>query len=137
MDNSSAGISEELDYLKSLIESVDNQLSVLVRGMEEYNRALLVLKENYLKDSRDVKVSIGAGIYLKADIHSDEKLFVPIGSDLYIEEDSKTTLSRLDRNIKEIQDSVQNIQQRRYEITERYNTLISAVQRQIQQPQER
>ncbi len=137
MDNSSAGISEELEYLKSLIDSVDNQLSVLVRGMDEYNRALMVLKENYLRDSRDVKVSIGAGIYLKADIHPDEKLFVPIGSDLYIEEDSSTTLSRLDRNIKEIQDSVQNIQQRRYEITERYNTLLSAMQRQLQQPQER
>lgn len=137
MDSESVGVSEELEYLKSLIESVDNQLSVLVRGMDEYNRALMVLKENYLKESGDVKVSIGAGIYLKADIHSEEKLFVPIGSDLYIEEDSSVTLGRLDRNIKEIQDSVQNIQQRRYEITERYNALLSAVQKQIQQQPER
>lgn len=133
MDNSNASISEELEYLKSLIDSIDSQLSVLVRGMDEYNRALLVLKENYLKDSSDTKVSIGAGIYLKADLHTDEKLFVPIGSDLYIEEDSSVTLGRLDRNIKEIQDSVQNIQQRRTEISDRYNALVSLVQRQMQQ----
>jgi len=132
MENSnSVGISEELDYLKSLIDSIDNQLSVLVRGMDEYNRALVVLKENYLKDSKDVKIGIGAGIYMKADLHNEEKLFVPIGSDLYIEEDSSVTLGRLDRNIKEIQDSVQNIQQRRTEISDRYNSLVAAVQNQM------
>ena len=127
-------VAQELDYVKTLIDSVDNQLSVLIRGMDEYHRALLVLKENYLKDSSDVKISIGAGIYLKADLHPEEKLFVPIGSDLYIEEDASATLGRLDRSIKEIQDSVQNIQERRMELTERYNALFTLAQKQIQAP---
>ena len=35
------------------------------------------------------------------------------------------------RNIKEIQDSVQNIQQRRTEISDRYNSLVAAVQNQM------
>ncbi|MCL4336934.1 MAG: prefoldin subunit alpha [Candidatus Thermoplasmatota archaeon] len=121
-------ISEELDYLRSLMESLDSQLSVLVRGMDEIRKAYAVLKEEGLSASKDVRVSIGAGIFAKAKIDSKDKLFVPIGSDLYVEEDSIKSISRLDQNLKELDSSIQNVQGRRSEISSRYNSLVSVLQ---------
>ncbi len=121
-------ISEELNYLRSLMESLDSQLSVLVRGMDEIRKAYSVLKEEGLTASKDVRVSIGAGIFAKAKIDSSDKLFVPIGSDLYVEEESHKSISRLDQNLKELDASIQNVQGRRSEISSRYNSLVSVLQ---------
>ena len=121
-------ISEELNYLRSLMESLDSQLSVLVRGMDEIRKAYAVLKEEGLAVSKDVRVSIGAGIYAKAKINPSDKLFVPIGSDLYVEEEPQKSLARLDQNMKELDTSIQNVQGRRSEISSRYNSLVAVLQ---------
>lgn len=121
-------ISEELNYLRSLLDSLDNQLNVLIRGMDEVRKAYAILKEEQLSASKDTRVSIGAGIFAKADVDTREKLFVPIGSDLYVEEDPSKTMSRLDQNVKELDSSVQNVQNRRSEISNRYNSLVSMLQ---------
>lgn len=121
-------ISEELNYLRSLMESLDSQLSVLVRGMDEIRKAYAVLKEEGLAVSKDVRVSIGAGIFARAKLEPREKLFVPIGSDLYVEEESQKSLARLDENMKELDTSIQNVEGRRSEISSRYNSLVSVLQ---------
>lgn len=121
-------ISEELNYLRSLMESLDNQLSVLMRGMDEIRKAYAILKEEGLLSSKDARVSIGAGIFAKAKVDPKGKLFVPVGSDLYVEEEPEKTISRLDQNVKELDASVQNVQSRRADITNRYNSLVSLAQ---------
>ncbi len=121
-------VSEELNYLRSLMESLDSQLSVLVRGMDEIRKAYSVLKEEGIIGSKDVKVSIGAGIFANANIDPKKKLFVPIGSDLYVEEEPAKSMDRLDQNLKELDASIQNVQSRRSDISSRYNSLVSLVQ---------
>lgn len=121
-------ITEELNYIRSLMESLDNQLTVLMRGMDEIRRAYSVLKEEGLLSSSDVRVSIGAGIYAKANVVPKEKLFVPIGSDLYVEEEPSKSITRLDQNIKELDSSIQNVQTRRSDLTGRYNSLVALLQ---------
>lgn len=121
-------ISEELNYLRSLMESLDNQLSVLTRGMDEIRKAYAVLKEEGLSASKDVRVSIGAGIFAKAKVDPKEKLFVPIGSDLYVEEKPEKSISRLDQNVKELDSSIRSVQDRRSEISSRYNSLVAVLQ---------
>lgn len=121
-------VADELNYLRSLMDSLDNQLSVLVRGMDEIRKAYSVIKEDAIQASSDVKVSIGAGIFVNANIDTKKKLFVPIGSNLYVEEDPSKSVTRLDRNLKELDESIQNVQSRRSDISGRYNSLVSLVQ---------
>lgn len=128
MENDKVNISEEINYIRSLMESLDNQLSVLMRGMDEIRRAYSVLKEEGLVSSKDTRVSIGAGIYAKAKVDPKEKLFVPIGSELYIEEEPTKSVSRLDQNIKELDASIQNVQSRRADLSGRYNSLVALLQ---------
>lgn len=121
-------VAEELNYLRSLLESLDNQLSVLTRGMDEVRKAYSALKEEAIATSKDVKVSLGAGIFIKANIDPKEKLFVPIGSNLYVEEDPEKSAERLEKNVRELDESIQNVQSRRSDISGRYNSLVSLVQ---------
>jgi prefoldin alpha subunit len=130
-------ISEELNYLRSLMESLDSQLSVLVRGMDEIRKAYNVLKEEGLELSKDVRVSIGAGIYAKAKVNPKDKLFVPIGADLFVEEEPEKSLTRLDRNMKELDTSIQSVQERRSEISSRYNSLMTVLQQAQEQQRSR
>ncbi len=121
-------VAEELNYLRSLMESLDNQLSVLARGMDEVRKAYSALKDEAIATSNDVKVSLGAGIFIKANIDPKERLLVPIGSNLYVEEDPKLSVERLEKNVKELDESIQNVQSRRSDISGRYNSLVSLVQ---------
>ncbi len=130
-------ISEELNYLRSLMESLDSQLSVLVRGMDEIRKAYNVLKEEGLEASEETRVSIGAGIYAKAKVNPKDKLFVPIGSDLYVEEEPEKSLSRLDQNMKELDTSIQSVQERRSDISGRYNSLMTVLQQAQEQQRSR
>ncbi|MCL5782603.1 MAG: prefoldin subunit alpha [Candidatus Thermoplasmatota archaeon] len=125
-------IQGELNYLRSLIDSMDNQLSVLIRGMDELRKTHAVLKEDQLASAKEMRVTVGSGIFVKAKLELDQNLFVPIGSDLYVEEESPKTLVRIDQNVKDIEVSIQNVQARRSEVSTRYNSLVSMVQQQEQ-----
>ena len=127
-DENKVNISEELNYLRSLMESLDNQLSVLAKGMDEIRKAYAILKEEGIGSSKDVRVSIGAGIFAKANVDPKQKLFVPIGSELYVEEDPQKTITRLDQNVKELDVSIQSVQSRRAEISSRYNSIVALLQ---------
>ena len=125
-------ISGELNYLRSLIESMDDQLSVLIRGMDELRKTHAVLKEDQLALAKEMRVTVGSGIFIRAKLELDQKLFVPIGSDLYVEEEAPKTLVRLEQNVKDIEVSIQNVQARRGEVSTRYNSLVSMAQQQAQ-----
>ncbi len=120
----------ELNYMRSLLESIDNQMNSLMSGLQELRRASGVLKEKSIETSRETRVSIGAGIYANAKIDTSAKLLVPIGSSIYIEEAPGKASERLDKNIKEVEESLQKMMDQRSEVSGRYEALASLVQQQ-------
>ncbi len=120
----------EISYLRSLLESIDNQMNALSRGLEELRRAFYVLKDQDLGKSPETRVSIGAGIFATAKLETSKKLLVPIGSSIYVEEDSNRTIERLDTNIKEVETSLTGMDNQRAEVSNRYQTLVSLMQQQ-------
>lgn len=129
---------DEINYLRSLLDSIDTQMNSLVRGLEELRKAFYALKENDIESSEETRVSIGAGIFANVKIQMNEKLLVPIGSSVYVEEEKDKTTSRLERNIQEVEESLTSMRNQRDEISNRYQTLVSLVQQQqnSEQPQE-
>ncbi len=126
----------ELNYLRSLLESIDNQMNSLLGGLQELRKAHNVLKEQSIESSSDTRVSIGAGIYANAKIETSGQLLVPIGSSIYIEEGKDKATERLNRNIKEVEDSLQKMSDQRTEVSNRYEALSSLVQQQSGQAEE-
>lgn len=120
----------EISYLRSLIESIDNQMNTLSRGLDELRRAQSVLKNQDIGTSPETRVSIGAGIFASAKIETSKDLLVPIGSSIYVEEGSSKTVERLDNNIQEVEASLNSMNSQRMEVSNRYQTLVSLVQQQ-------
>lgn len=130
-------IVDEINYIKSLIDSIDSQINVLLRGLDELRRAVSVLKDQNLASSEETRISIGAGIYVNAKIDVTENILVPIGSDLYKEENVEKTVSRLDENIAEVEKSINNFSAQREELSRRYESMVSLLQREGQQKREK
>ena len=123
-------VSEELEYLKSIIDSLDNQINSLAKGIEELGRTFSTLKDSKAKESEETRISLGSGIYVGAKLDLDKRLLVPIGSDLFVEEEATKTVERLENNIKELSNSLVSLQQQRKDAEYRYNAIVALVQQQ-------
>lgn len=120
----------ELNYMRSLLDSIDNQMNSLSKGLEELRRAYYSLKDQEIGKSDETRITIGAGIFVNAKLETEKSLLVPIGSSIYIEEEREKTIERLDNNIKEVETSLTGMTNQRAEISNRYQTLLSIVQQQ-------
>lgn len=123
-------LAEQLEYLKTMISSLDNQISILLKAYEEVQRAYSIIKDLELQSSGEMKTLIGAGIYANSTLNLNQKLLVPIGSDLYIEEEKEKTANRLEKNSQEITSSLREAQDRRSDLAARHDSIVSLVQQQ-------
>ena len=126
-EENQVNIVDEINYTKSLIDSLDTQLNGLLRGMEEIRRVQTILKDTEISGSRDRRISIGAGIFALGNIDTKSRMLVPIGSDVYIEEEPEKLSNRLDRNITDLQNSIGTLNTRRSDLVNRYEALLSVV----------
>jgi len=126
-EENQVNIVDEINYTKSLIDSLDTQLNGLLRGMEEIRRVQTILKDTEISGSRDRRISIGAGIFALGNIDTKSRMLVPIGSDVYIEEEPEMLSNRLDRNITDLQNSIGTLNTRRSDLVNRYEALLSVV----------
>jgi prefoldin alpha subunit len=126
-EENQVNIVDEINYTKSLIDSLDTQLNGLLRGMEEIRRVQTILKDTEIPNSRDRRISIGAGIFALGNIDTKSRMLVPIGSDVYIEEEPEKLSNRLDRNINDLQNSIGTLNTRRSDLVNRYEALLSVV----------
>ncbi|HLH86194.1 MAG TPA: hypothetical protein VKU79_04955 [Thermoplasmataceae archaeon] len=128
-------VQEEMEYLRTAINTLDNQINVLARGLEELRRAHTVIREESVTTSGDVRASIGAGIFVNVSLSRDAKFLVPIGSDLYLELPRSEAEKKVADNIKEVENSLNIAGQRRADIAERYQSLLILIQQQSVQSQ--
>ncbi|QRF75576.1 prefoldin subunit alpha [Thermoplasmatales archaeon] len=134
-DENQVNIVDEINYTKSLIDSLDSQLNGLVRGMEEIKRVQNILKDTGIPASKDRRISIGAGIFASGSIDTSSRMLVPIGSDVYVEEDPEKLSGRLDKNIADLQNSIGTLSVRRSDLVNRYEALMSVVDQAKQEDQ--
>ncbi len=119
---------EQIEYLKNLIENIDSRLNLLLKTLEESSDTLALLKDNDYKNSKDVKISIGSGLFSKATLDTD-KIVVPIGSSIYIEEEREKTVKRMEDNIKSLQDTYNNLIKQKQTAQNNYDALMYSLQR--------
>ncbi|MHB8560492.1 MAG: prefoldin subunit alpha [Thermoplasmataceae archaeon] len=123
-------VTEELNYMRSLVESIDGQINTLLRGLEELRKAHIALSDSGMAASKETRVAIGAGIFMEATLKPDSKLLVPIGSDVFIHEDPEAVKARLEENMKEVETSISGLNGQRAEISRRYDTILATAQSQ-------
>ncbi|MEM0155780.1 MAG: prefoldin subunit alpha [Thermoplasmataceae archaeon] len=126
-EDTQVNIVDEINYTKSLIDSLDNQLNSLLRGMEEIRRVQAILKDTGISEAKDRRIAIGSGIFALGNIDVKSKMLVPIGSDVYLEENPERVSGRLENNLLELQNTISALDARRTELFNRYESMLSIV----------
>lgn len=119
---------EQLEYLKNLLENIDSRSNLLLKTLEESNETLALLKDNDYQKSNDVKISIGSGLFSKATLDTS-KIIVPIGSSVFVEEEREKTITRMEENIKSLQDTYNSLIKQKQTAQNNYDALVYSIQR--------
>lgn len=119
---------EQLEYLKNLMENIDSRMNLLLKTLEESGETIALLKDNNYQKSSDVKISIGSGLFSKATLDTG-KIIVPVGSNVFIEEEREKTVKRMEDNIKSLQDTYNNLIKQKQTAQNNYDALVYSIQR--------
>jgi len=119
---------EQLEYLKNLMENIDSRMNLLLKTLEESSETIALLKDNDYQKSSDVKISIGSGLFSKATLDTG-KIIVPVGSNVFIEEEREKTIKRMEDNIKGLQDTYNNLIKQKQTAQNNYDALVYSIQR--------
>ncbi len=119
---------EQLEYLKNLLENIDSRMNLLLKTLEESGETIALLKDNNYQKSSDVKISIGSGLFSKATLDTG-KIIVPVGSNVFIEEEREKTVKRMEDNIKSLQDTYNNLIKQKQTAQNNYDALVYSIQR--------
>ena len=119
---------EQIEYLKNLLETIDSRMNLLLKTLEESNDTLALLKDADYEKSKDVKISIGSGLFSKAALDTS-KIIVPVGSGVFIEEEKEKTIKRMEENINSLQDTYNNLLKQKQAAQNNYDALMYSVQR--------
>lgn len=119
---------EQLEYLKNLMENIDSRMNLLLKTLEESGETIALLKDNDYQKSSDVKISIGSGLFSKATLDTG-KIIVPVGSNVFIEEERVKTIKRMEDNIKSLQDTYNNLIKQKQTAQNNYDALVYSIQR--------
>ncbi len=119
---------QELEYLKGVIESYNEQISRIGRVVDEINLSLSVIGNRKNIEGNETRVSIGYGVYVNARIENFDKLLLPIGSGIYREDSAENVENRLKSELESLQASMDSLLEKRKESENRYETLLTVVQ---------
>lgn len=119
---------QELEYLKGVIESYNDQISRIGRVVDEINLSLSVIGNRKNIEGNETRVSIGYGVYVNARIENFDKLLLPIGSGIYREDSAENVENRLKSELESLQASMDSLLEKRKESENRYETLLTVVQ---------
>ncbi len=122
-------ITEELSYYRKLIDSTENQIKSLETLSAEVNTTISILSDPEIFKSNDQKMSIGSGIFIPVRIEEPERIIVPIGSDVFVEEDVEKARKHVEESLEQITSTIKNLYARRKELVNRYEALLMFLQR--------
>ena len=116
-------VEAQLNYIESLISSVDSQIDTLNKALIEVQNTIELLSNADVVGSQEKLISIGSGLFAKGTISLDEDLIVPIGSGVYVAESKEKSVDRLKKNLEDIKASIQKLLDQRRTLVDQYNTV--------------
>ncbi|MGC8608750.1 MAG: prefoldin subunit alpha [Thermoplasmata archaeon] len=119
-------VEAQLNYIESLISSVDSQIDSFNRMIGEIQSTIDMISDKEIEKSEDRMISIGSGIYARGTLNLSGNLIVPIGSGFYIEESPADTVNRMKANMENIRKSIQNLASQRNDLANRYSEIYNA-----------
>ncbi|MCL4314909.1 MAG: prefoldin subunit alpha [Candidatus Thermoplasmatota archaeon] len=116
-------IDEEIEYSRNLLGSVTSQLERIQLAMAEVIQTIAVLTELPKASSSEGKISIGSGLFVKAQVKDPDTVIFPLGSNVFTEEKRESAIEKLNGNLKDLTASYDSLMLRKKELEGKLNAL--------------
>jgi len=132
-ESNRVSIDEEIEYTRNLLSSVSSQLDRIQMAMAEIVTTIDVLANLKSAAASEGKISIGSGLFVRAEIKDPDTVIFPIGSGVFTDEKSEAAIEKLNANLKELSASSETLRLRRKELEGRINALGTIYNQMLQQ----
>lgn len=122
-DSGRINIDEEIEYSRNLLGSVTTQLDRIQVAMAEIVQTVAVLTELPKASAAEGKISVGSGLFVRAEVKDTEKVIFPLGSGVFTEEKREVAIEKLNANLKDLTSSYDSLMLRKKELEGRLNAL--------------
>jgi len=118
-----------MEFYKAQLENLLEQQQLVRYSLEENLRAIGTLKEiKTAGKGSEILVPVGGGSFIYAEVSSDEKILIGIGSGISIEKSIDDAIQTLESRVKELQESLEKLEEQRSRIEEEHARLARTVQ---------
>ncbi len=129
MENESQNsIVDEINMTRSLIDSVERQITTVDKALQDLSVTLAVVNEKSELSGKETRISIGSGMYVTATMDSSDRVIVPIGSEVFIESSVEEAKKKIEANLENLSGTLNGLMDRRSELRIRYDNLIAYAQ---------
>lgn len=126
----------QLSSYREMARILQQQMTELTSARSELSMTLNFLQEmNRMKEGDQVLVPAGSGLFVKARLDSTEHVLVGIGANIVIERTPTEARQILENRIKEIDETLQNLQESLSKVEEKIRALAPEVERLIRERQ--
>lgn len=118
-----------MEFYKAQLENLLEQQQLIRYSIEENLRAITTLKEiKAAGKGSEILVPVGGGSFIYAEVSSDEKVLIGVGSGISIEKNIEDAVQSLESRVKELQESLEKLEERRARIEGEHARLVRTVQ---------
>lgn len=124
-------INQQLQELEQVKEAIDEEISALRTRKTEIDSAIDAVER--LESGSEVRVPLGGGAYVTAEIQDVDEILVEMGADFAVERTGENAVEALERKKNRLDDQIDDLQAERSEVDSESEALTQQAQQQLQQ----
>ncbi|MBI2185101.1 MAG: prefoldin subunit alpha [Thaumarchaeota archaeon] len=122
----------EVRVLEAYMGDLNNREGLVARAIIETRAVTESLKALENQATTEVLFPVGAGVFIKTNTPSPDKLVVSIGSNIAMEKTKDDTFVFLDARLKELEGAAVSIQREKMDLANRLNSTRAAINRMVE-----
>lgn len=108
-----ANLVDEINMTRSLLDSAERQISTVDKAYQDLAVTLAVVNEKPDLAEKNVRISIGSGMYVEGKIEGSDRIIVPVGSDVFVETTTEEAKKRIEESMESLRKTLDELLQDR------------------------
>lgn len=129
-DRQTQAISQQLEELEQIKEAINQEISELQTRKSEIDEAIDAVER--LESGADVRVPLGGGAYVTAEIQDVDEILIEVGADFAVERTGENAVEALERKKSRLDDQIADLQSERSEVDSESEALTQQAQQHLQ-----
>jgi prefoldin alpha subunit len=130
-DRQTQAINQQLQELEQVKEAIDEEISALRTRKTDIDSAIDAVER--LESGSEVRVPLGGGAYVTAEIQDVDEILVEMGADFAVERTGENAVEALERKKGRLDDQIDDLQAERSEVDSESEALTQQAQQHLQQ----